>query len=188
MKVYKFFKIPDKNEKHDIDIERKYVLYAITNNKEYAERFKDDRNMKKFICKTHKNITKEEYADMCNEDRSAVLEYRTLITIFDNHTRNNIVEKKVLMTYWEAQLLDEPNSALDDDGLWRSMPYPLIFKSKYRDCLNILQYITFYKLMTAEYLPYTLAEELSNYGDDYSGPSISYDEVALFINIIRETL
>ena len=63
MKVYKFFRIPDDNEKDNIDLEQKYTLYAITNNKDYAQLFKDTRNMKKFLCKTHKNVTKEEYAE-----------------------------------------------------------------------------------------------------------------------------
>ena len=190
MKVYKFFKVPPKDE-DNIDLERKYVLYAITNNREYAERFKEDRNMKKFIIKTHKGVSKEEYIEMCNNDRGAVLELNTLTTVFDdNHTSNNSVEKKVLMTYWERQLIEEPNTLLDNEHFWAKMPFPLIFKTKYIKTLEVFQYINYYKLMTSPYLPYGMSERLNEHGDDtdYSAPSILLDEVSLFIQIIQDTL
>lgn len=189
MKVYKFFKIPHENEKDDIDIERRYPLYAITNKKKYAERFKEDRNMKKFICKVHEDVSKDEYAEMCNEDRGAVLFVRSLTTIFDDiRITQNKVESDVLMTYWEKQLLDEPNTLLDDENTWMLMPFPMIFKSKYIKALNDLQYITYYKLMSAEWLPCNLMNKFPVDDDDYSAPSILYDEVALFIDIIKDTL
>lgn len=189
MKVYKFFKIPNIDDDHKIDLERKYVLYAITNNKVYAERFKEDRNMKKFIFKVHQNVTKEEYAEMCNEERGAVLDFFKLDTIFDdNHTRPNIKQCDVLMTYWERQLLDEPNTILDDESIWQSMPFPLIFKSKYFKALDEFEYVTYYKLMSVERLTDNLARKLAETDDDYSAPAISHDEVALFIDIIRDTL
>ena len=188
MKVYKFFKIPD-DDGDDIELDHKYILYAITNNKEYAERFKADRNMKKFICKVHKGITKEEYVDMCNQDRGSVLEIHELTTIFNNnHTFNNKERRKVLMTYTERQLVDEPSTILDDESVWHSMPYPLIFKSKYFNMLESFQYVNYYKLMTCEHLPYELAELLSMLNDDYSAPMLLYDEVALFVSIIQSTL
>ena len=189
MKVYKFFKIPDENDVRDnIDLEQKYVLYAMTNNKEYAERFKEDRNMKKFIYKVYSGVDKEEYAEMCNHDRGSVLELRSLVTIFDNHTMKNAVKKKVLMTYWEYQLMDQPNTILDDEESWKSMPYPLIFKSKYVKMLEALQYVTYYKLMTCEFLPIQLIRKLTEFDDDYSAPSMAHDEVALFIAFIQDTL
>jgi hypothetical protein len=92
MKLYKFFKIPEKNERDDTDIEDKYVLYAITNNKKLAKRFKKERNMNKFIIKVHEDITKEEYSEICNSsnNRSAVLELHDLLTVLDdNHTKEN---------------------------------------------------------------------------------------------------
>lgn len=188
MKVYKFFKIPSADDKDEKDLERKYTLYAMTNNKEYAERFKEERNMKKFICKIHKGVDKEEYAEMCNTDRGSVLELKSLVTIFDNHTRKNSEEKKVLMTYFERQMIEEPNTLLDDELVWQSMPYPLIFKSKYISALKELQYITYYKIMTCEFLSNKLAMKLAKIEDDYSAPTIIYDEVALFITLIQDTL
>ena len=188
MKVYKFFKIPEISD-DDIDLESKYILYAITNNKKYAERFKSDRNMKKFIFKEHSGVTKEEYADMCNKDRSAVLDIYNLSTVFDdNHTRENTVTTKVLMTYWEHQIVDEPSTLLDDESLWRDMPYPLVFKKKYIEMLKELQYITYYKLMTPGNIPHHLSDKLSDISDDYAAPSIMYDDVAIFINSVQDTL
>lgn len=189
MKVYEFFKIPDKDDKDEIDLECKYVLYAITNNKEYAKRFKEDRNMDKFIYKVHEGIDKEEYAELCNNERGAVLGFYPLMTVFnDKHTRKNATEKKVLMTYWEKQLTEELNTILDDEVFWNSMPYPLIFKSKYVTMLNKFQYISYYKIMTCMYLPDKLAEKLAKISDDYSSPNFTHDELSLFINAIKDTL
>ena len=189
MKVYKFFKVPDKNDRDEVDLDHKYILYAMTNNKEYAKRFKEDRNMKKFIYKVHNDISKEEYIEMCNHDRGSILELHELVTIFDNnHTFNNKEKRKVLMTYTERQLVEEPMTLLDDESTWHSMPYPLIFKSKYFNMLDKFQYLNYYKLMTCEYLPYKLSEKLSTHNDDYSAPTLLYDEVALFVSIIQSTL
>lgn len=189
MKVYKFFKIPSRHDRDNIDIEQKYVLYAITNNKEFANRFKEERNMKKFIYKVHDGVSKEEYAEMCNEDRTAVLElYRLRTVLNNNHTLNNSEEREILMTYWEKQLIDEPPSLLEDEAYWKDMPYPLLFKNKYVDVLNTLQYISLYKLMASAYLPFELIQRLSTTGDDdYSAPSFEYDNVAIFININEDT-
>jgi hypothetical protein len=92
------------------------------------------------------------------------------------------------MTYFERQMLEETDSMLEDDGIWQSMPYPLIFKTKYVKMLDVLQYMTYYKLMTVEGLPDRWAEKLSDDDDDYSAPSIIFDEAAKFISIISDTL
>ena len=191
MKLYKFFKIPEENEKDDIDLERKYVLYAITNDKKMAERFKKDRNMKKFILKVHEDITKEEYMDICNdhEARSSVLEYHELMTVFDNkHTKANAVNAKVLMTNWEWQIVKDVD--VFNEEIWSVMPYPLIFKKKYVEALDILEYISFYKLFTIERVPYEFIEKINDAinEDDYAAPNILNDEVAVFIQNIKDTL
>ena len=191
MKIYKFFKIPDNDDHIDIEIERKYVLYAITNKKKYAERFKEDRNMDKFIFKVDEDVSPEEYADICNDDnnRGNVLELYALTTIFNKqHTKQNSEQREVLMTHWERQMIEEPNTLLDDERFWQMMPFPLIFKTKYNKVLEVLQYTTFYKLMTAEYLPYMLSLKLSEEEDDYAAPSIAFDEVRIFIDQIESTL
>ena len=189
MTIYKFFKIPKDCDNDTYDLESKYELYAITNNKEMAERFKEDRNMKKFIYKKDKHVTKEEYAEICNNNRGALLSYQPLTTTFGPKIHSNIQSYDVLMTYFEKQLINEPDTLLDNEQYWAEMPYPLIFKSKYIKCLSRLEYITFYRLMTAEFLPFHLSEKMSKIdGDDYSAPAVSYDELALFIGIIKDTL
>ena len=189
MKVYKFFKIPDENDRKNTHIEERYPLYAITNDKELAKRFKHDRNMKKFIYKKHTQVTREEYIEMCNIYRGAVLESHKVTTIFKNqHTKENAIEKEILMTYNEYQMLDTLGSYLEDDVYWQSVPFPLIFKKKYVKMLKDFEYITFYSLMNTETMPYHLAEKLSKYIEDYSGPSILFDEAARFITIISDTL
>ena len=191
MKLYKFFKIPEENEKDNVDIEQKYVLYAITNDKDMADRFKKDRNMKKFIFKCHTDITREEYQDICNssETRSAVLEYHELVTIFDDkHTKKNSVSAKVLMTNWEYQFVKDMDVVHEE--MWEYMPYPMIFKKKYNRSLEILEYISYYKLFAINRIPFELLVKINEDSDDddYSAPGIIHDEVAVFIQCIKDTL
>lgn len=192
MKVYKFFKIPSDGDDRETCLEDKYILYAITNNKEYAKRFKEDRNMDKFIYQVNKDVTKEEYSSMCNENRGAVLMVHTLDTVKDGkHTKNDLIQKQVLITYWEKQLIEEPLLPIDDENMWSQMPFPFIFKKKYIKALRTLQYVTFYKLMTASNISYELAERLhanEDEDDDYSAPSIVYDELMVLIHTIKDTL
>ena len=189
MKVYKFFKIPNDNDDRDMYLEDKYVLYAITNNKEYAKRFKEDRNMDKFIYQVNKGVTKEEYAQMCNENRGSVLMIHSVDTVMDKpRVRKNIVEKKVLITYWEKQLIEEPMLPFENEEFWRHMPPPHIFKDKYVKALKKIEYITYYKLMNAPYMSHNMANKLSETDDDYSGPSIIYDELSVLIHTIEDTL
>ena len=53
---------------------------------------------------------------------------------------------------------------------------------------TVLEYINYYKIMTVGFLPNRFAEKLSNEDLDYSVPALSWDEVALFIKVIRDTL
>ena len=188
MKVYKFFRIPDEDDYDDFDIERRYTLYAITNNKKYAKRFKEDRNMKNFICKIHDDIDKDEYSEMCNAERGTVLDLYPLKTVFDNvRISRNAETNDVLMTYNEKQILDDAQTIIDDESFWRTMPYPLLFKTKYVNILKQLQYLSYFTLMTYGILPDNLMEKLSKVNDDYSTPTIVPDEVAIFIDTFRET-
>ena len=191
MKVYKFFKIPDKELDNPNDrIEERYQLYAMTNNKEYAKRFKNDRNMKKFIYKVDKHITKEEYAELSNYDRGTILELVKVRTIFNNnHTAENSTHEEILMTFYESQMLSDMESYFESEEYWRDQPYPLIFKKKYVKALDALQYVKMYKLINMEYTPHKYMNKLSEYcEDDYSGPSFTFDEAAKFITIISDTL
>lgn len=168
------------------------MLYAITNKKEYAERFQNDRDMDQFIMHVHKHVTKEEYKDLCNEERSSVLEIHELSTVMsDERISKNIQDVQVLMTYWEWQLTKEPVILMDDEEWWEDMPFPLIFKDKYIKALEALQYITYYKIMKGPYLSEYLLQKLfgsTSIEDDYSAPSISYDELSIFINTVLDTL
>ena len=110
MRVYEFFRIPDCSENDKkVSIEERYTLYAITNNKEYAERFQQERDMSQFIMNVHKHVSKEEYRDLCNEERSSVLEEHELATVLSKErSSKNLKYVKILMTYWEWQLTKEP--------------------------------------------------------------------------------
>ena len=146
--------------------------------------------MKKFIYKVDKDVTKEEYAEICNdgETRGAVLELYTLTTIFDNHTIANSIRKEILMTYWERQSIEEPVTLLESEQFWEQMPFPAIFKSKYKEALDVLQYTPYYRLMMIEKMNYRLMQMISSDDDDYSAPAMEHDEVAIFIDQIQSTL
>jgi hypothetical protein len=92
------------------------------------------------------------------------------------------------MTYWEYQLVKDTDFM--DEQFWESMPYPLLFKTKYFKILEKLEYVTFYKLMNAQKLSFKQMEQLCQNleDDDYSAPSILMDEVAMFISLIKDTL
>ena len=189
MKIYEFFKIPEDESEvsRNKPLEERYQLYAITNKKELAERFQKDRNMKKFLLHVHKNVTKEEYIDFCNENRSCVLEIHPLITCMSNvRVRSNMEEREVLMTYFEWQCCQDCNSILDNEAFWHYMPFPYIFSKEVQETLEFFNYKTYYRLIMYLYLDDVyrdiIHEDSDN--DDYSAPDMMMDEVAILMDIV----
>ena len=193
MHVWEFYKKPDneENDKKNLDIEQRYTLYALTNKKEYADRFKEDRDMSKFLIQHHKHISREEYKELCNSERGSVLELHNFKTVPDGkHTTKSIEYREVLVTYFERQLLDEPQLLMCSEEFWYRMPFPLIFKDKYVEILNKFQYITLFKLFKENLPPIYLHmfEKCGFLEDDYSGPDFETDDVMVLIDSIIDTL
>ena len=185
MRVYEFFKKPNPQEDASrLSIEEKYVLYAITNNTEYAQIFQETRNMKKFILHTHKNIDKEEYAELCNQHRGAVLElYENILTCVDPiRVGKNMICCNVLMTYFEHQIIVDAVTEMDNEDIWATMPNPAIFSNKIVKALNDLLYISYYKLYAGTFLDEAELEKLNQISDDdYSMPNVTADELHVFM-------
>ena len=184
MKVWLFYK----NRKDDDEI-----LYGVTNNKKIAKKFINERNMKNF-CIEIENMEKDEYASYCNsnEHRSAVLSEYKLATVKNgDHTSSNFYFKKVVMSYWEHQIIDDfSTSAFNETHEFIGMPIPIIFKNKYIKCLKILEYNNHFILYALPYLPdevENLVAEKLHVEDEYNTIDIENDELAIFINTCRES-
>ena len=183
MKVYLFYKDKSNDE----------ILYAVTNNKKYAKKFMNERNMKNFRIEIE-DMNKDEYASYCNsnEHRSAVLSTYKLATVKDGeHTSSNFYFKKVIMSYWEHQIIDDfSTSSFNETYEFIGMPIPIIFKDKYIRCLKFLEYNAHFILYALPYLPndveHWVAEKL-HVEEDYSTVDIENDELAIFINTCRES-
>ena len=74
MKIYMFY-FRDK----DVNRRLEPVLYAYTNSKEFAERFKEYRNMDKFIC-YERELTKEQFKDVTRTHPSQQLTETEFVT------------------------------------------------------------------------------------------------------------
>jgi hypothetical protein len=194
MKIYKFFLKPDKKEKNNgKTLQERYVLYAITNKKEFARMFKEQRDMSKFLFKVDSSIDKDEWDSMASELRGSVLSKTPLLTCDNDKARvkKNIVTVKVLMTLNEKLLIDEnvENPSFEDERLWDSMPIPLIFKEKYRRALETLQYTLFYKVLNTSSIYIEPAfQKYTEKIDEYSVPDVSVDELSIFIGLFNNIL
>lgn len=182
-KCYRFYLIPsEKNEEipDTVKLEDKYPLYAITDKKEYMKRFKKERNMKKFIyiCS---EVDDEEYADFANMYRSTVLSEKDIQTVFDKYGKNNKIDfVKILMTESEYQFsTEEEFIEIFSEQWWINYaPHPYIFNTKIQKALSAFQYDVCYKLYTGD----------SCGSDDYAGPAISIDNLAMFVFQYKELL
>lgn len=191
MKVWKFFKKPDSNENisGNVPLSIKYPVYALTNNKKYAKRFKKERNMNAFIVTTSDDVEPEEYAEYANNNRDAVLEISTIITReilngIESHTEFKEVD--VLITSWEKSFIVEQQVyLLDDDGYWYDTPSPYLFKSKYKCALKDFEYHTFHNLYNSDMIISKWAEEEGD--DDFASPALILDELSYLIFNFGET-
>lgn len=188
MNVYFFYKIDSSDE----------ILYGVTNNKKYAKKFMDQRNMKKFRLEIE-DMDNDEYASYCNsnEHRSCVLEEHELVTVKDGkHTSSNFYLKTIIMSYWEHQIIDDYSMFYDDlqncvfahGGI--GMPIPIIFKKKYFNILEKLEYTLHFNLYVLPSLSNDLCLELDGKLpslESYDIPGIENDELAIFINTCRES-
>lgn len=180
MKIWRFYKKPeDKN-----DVKKRYDLYAITNNKDYALHFMNTRNMDMFYTRCTKE-DRETYSKVANDNRDCVLDEYGLIT---NETNSNglISHTKIpmIMTFYEYQCSngDEFQCEILTEEWWdyRKIPNYSNYKKKIKNALRTLEYISNYKIFS---LPFYLENE----DDDYNAPDIMVDELGAFISTFKST-
>lgn len=187
MKTWRFYKIPqdeilEECQMTKMSLHDTYRLYALTNKKDLAKKFMEQRDMSRFIVKSdHAFEELEDYSTYANRHRSTVLEEYTLKTKSDNGKRKKI---DLVVTYMERQEIEEPNIFFFTEEFWNEIFVPTrIFKSGYQKALE------FYTALAKMYAPdlcirYGIPDDL----DDYAVPGYSYDEVNVFLRVFGDTL
>lgn len=176
MTIWKFYKIPEGEVPSNINLVDKYPLYAITNDKKLFTRFKNDRNMKKFIIKKDW-IDEDDYAMFANEHRSTVLREHKLNT----EVKNKNKEVNMVLTMGEyTEVSESMLYLLEDIDLWNYLLDPFLLKKDFLNYLNKINYIDFYLLY----------KNLYNFSDDcyYDVPNLLYDELNFFIAMYGDIL
>lgn len=154
-------------------------IYAITNQKELAKQFMEERNMNKFKIKKYED-DHETWKELARECGDAILDIHYLQT--KKKTRNNtysVEQVPILCTMYEYQTVDADFAQLDitTEGFWQQMPGIDMYTNKLIKSLNVLEYQNFHKL----FAPYA-ALPFNDDDPDYSAPNFDIDEVGILIS------
>ena len=189
MTLYKIYKkCDDKSgylKHHNAEGSEKYILYAITNDKNMMKRFCDIHNMKYFVMRKIKNIDKDEYARFVNKNRSSLLKEVYIETEGCENNRYKITTIPIVLTELEDTIVGEPYiESITDETYWITGKgitniSPLWFKKKYRKILKKFQYTTLYQLFRGE---------SDDECDEYPVPDFKYDQLALYISSFKDIL
>jgi hypothetical protein len=141
MKVWRFYLKPEEGKRVAKDeLRYAYPLYALTQEKEYAKRFRKQRNMDLFIERSD-NIDDDNVDEYLIANRSRLLSesyFETLITSDDEYRIPSFI--KVLYTENELEFL---NHTCDVHAIFSQLPGVLpieIFQPEYRQALYALRY------------------------------------------------
>lgn len=182
MKLYKYFRIADSDDK-DTTIREKYTLYAVTSDKTEAKLFENSRKEGIFLKKVTK-AGKKTCIDYLNKHRDAMLSWNELKTVkFDDEKIRHIVAN-VLMTDMEydmIQLSEDSMSPVLDIGLVD----PYIFNTNIHEALDIMGYTPAYILSSIEQEKRSSLEFGSTM--EYL-ESIEIDQLVLYLNTIKDQL
>lgn len=201
MRCYRFYRIPteeerDYIEKHNdiVHVEDKYVLYAITNDKNIAKEFRNTRNMKR-LYECSSKVSKEEYRIFANRNRSTVLDYYELITVVHKYEKKQkTVKVNILMTMAEYQFVMD--AVEDTDIIFGEAdfcsPYMRVANPAFfnRKILRMMDYLA-YKQLYYMYRSGTYNDEIDYDGGDdpdYDLPIMTIDEVEVFLTQFSEFL
>ena len=191
MKIWKWYKnLTDEQfeSSGNLDLEDKYPLYAFTNKKKFAKKFREMRRMKKFI-ELCTDIEKEDFIELCNKRNRQMLKMYKY-SYFPKDKYGKVEDVKILSTGDEK---DTTSAALDDvfdadsgQGIMRYNFNPFILKMEYINALNVLELISLWKIYTTTPVDERIANELG-FDLDYSYPQLIYDELVGFISIYGDT-
>ena len=171
-KVWRFY------TKGGIDNDEKYHLYAITNQKDFAKQFQEERDMNKFIVKKSEEDF-DDWKELAREAGDAVLDIRDLQTKHKTDTNTySIIGVPILCTMYEYQTVDADFAELPimTEEFWFQMPNLGIFNNKLIDSLKILEYHRYYRLFVIA------LQRNDDEDDDYAAPNTEIDEVGILIS------
>ena len=171
-KVWRFY------TKGEIDNDEKYHLYAITNQKDFAKQFQEERDMNKFIVKKSEEDF-DDWKELAREAGDAVLDIRDLQTKHKTDTNTySIIGVPILCTMYEYQTVDADFAELPimTEEFWFQMPNLGIFNNKLIDSLKILEYHRYYRLFVIA------LQHNDDEDDDYAAPNTEIDEVGILIS------
>ena len=171
-KVWRFY------TKGGIDNDEKYHLYAITNQKDFAKQFQEERDMNKFIVKKSEEDF-DDWKELAREAGDAVLDIRDLQTKHKTDTNTySTIGVPILCTMYEYQTVDADFAELPimTEEFWFRMPDLGIFNNKLIDSLKILEYHRYYRLFVIA------LQRNDDEDDDYAAPNTEIDEVGILIS------
>ena len=170
-KVYRFYRKSD-IENMDNRLYKDFPVYAITDNKELANKFISTRNMNSFKVMKSK-MTKEEYAKYANTTSTSELKEYSFVT----RNNNNEWEKvKVVTTWYEREQVRDMVTGQFIE-LIEIQHSPEIFNRKIIDVLETLQYMQLHAIKKQYYE--------GEYED--SIPNLSYDELEMLLRYNSDT-
>lgn len=176
MKVWKYYLVPNKDS-----AKREYELYAFTNKKEYANKFEEDRDMKKFVKADVIDIDKEDYLDFANSNKDQLLDYYKYETKFvDENNTFDIGVVTVLSTYSEYAgcSREAVEDMLFDVSLFETIPDYRMFTKDIKKSLRTLEFISMYKIMKNNPI-------MDDVDDDFAAPDVVPDEFKIFISLYQ---
>ena len=182
MRLWKFYKVPESEL-----LGHEYSeLYAYTNNKKHAAKFRKERNMKLFY-ELSEEITKDEYIELTSVKAGNRLDNFSYSTY-------DVINKKfihvyVISTFNEHEIIDDMASNGNIASELRFVN-PFIFKKKYRKALEKLHYIQCFKIKNPDFcinLRYLVEQSTINDDmeelDNYATPQFDIDELVLFCRV-----
>jgi hypothetical protein len=194
MRVYRFYIIKD-NERNG---KKAYELYAVTKNKKFAKRFKQERDMKQFFPR-HSKMDDEDYAEYINTRPSHVLGIHKLDTTSVDAQGNICIKQvEVLATEFENDIATNTDvfGAMMTDDYFKGIPKIGLFKENIQDALMLLEFKALSKIYRQmnqfnlsqphkfveeqEPVTYSLFDE--EYEDfDYDIPDFLADQLGIFV-------
>lgn len=190
MKLYKFYIEKKYNMNPNISTisNSDYSLYAITNSKKLAKDFMATRNMDRFILKKD-TVEKDVGIEILESYRTFNLISGALSTAYINDDGiYSIANENITATEYEIMVATgEFNDMIEilSESWWVNTAPIECFKGKLKKILEFFEYDKFYKIMCPNNDPPIMG---SYDEDDYSAPDAQIDELAVFINIFKDTL
>ena len=156
-------------------------LYAYTDNKSFMKRFKEERDMKKFIV-IKRELTREKIHRLTKDCKAMYLElFKAKTKVYDK-TSYHIREVTLLITQQERLTISNVASDYIFSKLWVNLDYdPYVFKDKYLRALWFTDYVAAHEYIQCEEnsFMYPLGDIIDCFEPDYIG---------IFLDLYSDTM